>query len=406
MRSMAVGSTGTSTLRRIVILRLAASGDDAALALADDSMAVETVERLEDVSGIGDVDAIVFGPDIDIESVCNAAQRIRQANPMCLRIHVHTTPELLTPRLYDTVHQSVPYEQAVAAMVPTLERCFRLRDSLARANVDDALSGLESLPSLPHVYHEFVRASQCESVDFGELADIVEHDLALTARILGLANSAHFGLRTSVTSIKQAISVIGIEMLSSLVTATSLFGALTEGGSARRLERLWMHASKLSQLALSLAMSEARLTRADRAEVALAGLLHDIGQLVIMTRMPALHAVIDQTSVHDGEEVCEVERRELGATHAEIGACLLAYWGISERTVTAVTLHHDIQAAARHDDPVVWSVFAANAILAQTDGMTASYRAGQVTAEDELESHFGPDRVGKWRFALTNFTEA
>ncbi|MEL7538535.1 MAG: HDOD domain-containing protein [Pseudomonadota bacterium] len=403
MQPVAIAEAHPKTERRIVVVGADDFANDLRTLLDRHAIDIEQVDRLDAVDSVASVDAALFGMLEDIDAVVNASQRLRQANPQCLRVFIHPDDTVVCARVFDYVHQVMPESRARTALIPTLQRCFRLREVLLRANSEMALSGLESLPSLPHVYHEFVRASQCESVEFAELADIVEHDIALSARILGLANSAHFGLNSTVTSIQHAISVLGLEMLSALVTATSLFGALTDGRSARRLETLWMHASNVSQLAIAIASCERSISRADRAEVAQAGLLHDIGQLAILTRIPDAHRIIDKASVHDGIEVCELERRELGATHSEIGACLLAYWGVSERTVEATALHHNIAAASRHEDPVVSAVFAANALLAQEDGGTASYSLNRTPDDDELDSYFGQQRVGKWRFELARY---
>ena len=406
MPTSAVRPVHSEALRRIVFVRNTPLAADVEATLRDDSMVFEYVERLEEVDRAAAIDAVVFASSNDADTVISAAQRLRQANPQCLRIHVHRDDCALPARIYDTVHQVMPRSRALNSLAATLARCFELRDTLARAHQDETMSGLESLPSLPHVYHEFVRASQSESVDFAELADIVESDLALAARILGLANSASFGLPSSVTTITQAVSVIGIEMLSALVTATSLFGVLADGSAARRMEGLWMHASDVSRLAVRMAAVEARLSREQRAEISLAGLLHDIGQLVIMTRMPECHAEIEDGVRASGEPAWVVEKRILGTSHADIGACLLAYWGLDTRIIEAVAMHHDLERAAKHADPSVWAICAANTMLLDAGHMTASYRIEQAEDQSQLETHFGADRVSRWRFELAAYMES
>ncbi|MEM1261139.1 MAG: HDOD domain-containing protein [Pseudomonadota bacterium] len=403
MQAATVDYRKQSPARRVVLL--AGSAERARRLAALLSFDTEFATRIDAVTNIAAVHAVVFAPD-NVDGTCaSAAQRLRQANPQCLRILIYVDPISLTARACDFMHQVLSRERAIDELDQRLQRCFQLRDLFARAGHTDDLTGLEALPSLPAVYNEFIRVSNSEVIDFADIAAVIQNDLALTARIVGLANSAAFAVGAPITTIERAVGQLGLCMVSALVTATCLFSTLTDAREAEQLESVWAHSDKVAKLAIELADAEGFDDEADRAEIMQAGLLHDIGQVVVMTQLPDVYRQLQQRSSADFGERLEIERRELGATHADIGACLLAYWGISARSIDAVACHHNPGAAAASDDIVATSVLAANTLLATDGALDSGATLTDTAVAYALAGDFGAERVTRWCALVEAFVQ-
>jgi putative nucleotidyltransferase with HDIG domain len=164
----------------------------------------------------------------------------------------------------------------------------------------------------------------------------------MTAMILKLANSAFFSLRQAVTSPSEAVSYLGVDLLKALVMAHGLFGQV----GAFRIpsftpQHLWQHS--LSVGAASRRIAQAEDLGAQRAnEYFTAGLLHDIGILILASRFPEDYAKVLDINHRSGGELEASEFHVFGATHGEVGAFLLALWGIPEPVVQAAAYHHGI----------------------------------------------------------------
>ncbi|MGE0552839.1 MAG: HDOD domain-containing protein [Gemmatimonadales bacterium] len=192
-----------------------------------------------------------------------------------------------------------------------------------------------------------------------EIADIIEHDPAMSAKLLQLANSAFFGAAREVTSVRQAVMYLGADVLTGLATTAHVFAAidldLPRGLGVDDLQR---RAVRRSELAARLAGSDRETADAAAA----AALLTDIGILVLGAELPAEYnqalALLDEDcSLH------VAEREVLGVTHAEAGAYLLGIWGLPFRVVEGVALHHRPGAGPEGPSEVVAIVHVADELI-------------------------------------------
>lgn len=171
-----------------------------------------------------------------------------------------------------------------------------------------------------------------------DIANIVEQDVAMTAKILQLANSSFFRRQQSVISAKQAVSFLGVDVLKSLVLANQLFEVSQnlpkQVGFNTSL--FFEHSMLTSTLARNMTDNEQL-----NASAFTAGLLHDVGKIIILAKKPhVIPDLVDQTSTIANCWVSESAQREiLGCTHAEVGGCFLNLWGIPTPIVEAVTFH-------------------------------------------------------------------
>jgi len=201
------------------------------------------------------------------------------------------------------------------------------------------LMAVDRLPSAPEIAQRLLVAINREDTHIGHLTTLIVRDQSLTARLLRLANSAFFSIRTRVTSIQQATTLLGFAPVRDLVLGLSVWGALeSKSPGARRWRRaLWSHTSLVAATAKTLA----ERTGGDAGAAFTAALLHDVGKLVLGLRLgDSYWSMLDEAAA-DGHEAAAVEEAAFGCHHATVGGWLLQLWSLPPALVDAVALHHE-----------------------------------------------------------------
>ncbi|UTY57933.1 HDOD domain-containing protein [Massilia sp. erpn] len=206
---------------------------------------------------------------------------------------------------------------------------------------DDVVTQLDDLPSLPAVVMELLNSIDQEDIDISVLAKKVSHDQALTAKTLRLANSSLYGLQVKVTTIHQAITYLGFQTTRNLITAAAVTGCFAEGACAGFDHKaFWRHSIASAACAKVLA----RHMRFNQDYAFTAGLLHDIGRLVLVSSFPQRYEeVLAYRAEHDCH-LLEAERAVLGIDHVEAGLALAEHWNFSDTMRLAIGGHHDPEA--------------------------------------------------------------
>jgi len=207
--------------------------------------------------------------------------------------------------------------------------------------IDDVRHHLQDLPSLPVVVMELLGSIDQEDVDISVLARKVSLDQALTAKTLRLANSASSGLQVRVTTIQQAITYLGFQATRNLITAAALTGCFPAGKCPGFDHRAyWRHSIATAACAKVLA----RRMRLNQDFAFTAGLLHDIGRLVLVTSYPERYSAVLARRQRDDRQLLEVERELLGVDHVMAGALLAQHWQFSDTMHHAIAYHHEPEA--------------------------------------------------------------
>ncbi len=205
-------------------------------------------------------------------------------------------------------------------------------------SLDDVVNKLQDLPSLPAVVMELLTSIDQEDVDISVLARKVSHDQALTAKTLRLANSSTYGLQVKVTTIQQAITFLGFQTTRNLITAAAVTGCFAEGQCAGFDDKaFWRHSIATAACARVLA----RRMRFNQDYAFTAGLLHDIGRLVLVSTYPERYAEAIAARAANDSEMLEAERAVLGVDHVMAGVALAAHWNFSDTMQLAIAHHHD-----------------------------------------------------------------
>lgn len=216
------------------------------------------------------------------------------------------------------------------------------------------------LPTIPVVASRAFQAMERPMTNVKTLADILQEDPGLTARILAVANSALYALPRKVGNLAQAASILGFDGLRNLVIAAAARGLYKDYG---RLERsLWIHSVATARGAQTIAE---RLLIPHWDEAFVAGLMHDIGHIVMNNSRKKQFLACLKRAKEELRPLDEIEREEFGFSHNDVGALLVSRWELSDALEQAVFLHHDLELAdVVADDAcdLVYATYLANRI--------------------------------------------
>lgn len=213
---------------------------------------------------------------------------------------------------------------------------------MSQIALDDVVRSVHDLPSLPAVVAELLTSIDDERTDLQHLASRIALDQALTAKTLRLANSSFYGMPSKVTSIQQAMAVLGLHSVRTLVTACGVIDAVPPAGAALDLPRFWREAIATAVWARALA----RQLRQSPDTAFTAGLLHNLGTLVLATRFPAEYAAVPAwRAAHPDAGLADAERAVFGVDHAQAGSALAAHWKFPQAIQDAIEHQHRDNAA-------------------------------------------------------------
>ena len=232
---------------------------------------------------------------------------------------------------------------------------------MIRLSFEHIVRQIQELPSLPVVVLELLSSMDQDDTDVHVLAQKIELDQALAAKTLRIANSSFYGMQSKVTSIPQAVSVLGFHSIRTVVTACALTSSFAPAAGGFDFQAFWRHS-----LATAIAARLLAPHLGGNPETAFtAGLLHDLGTLVLVTRFPAEHVLVrSYRQAHDCQ-MAEAELAVIGIDHAQVGSALAAYWKFPEAIEQAVADHYAIDRLEAGGLPL--AVHMANAVALALD---------------------------------------
>ncbi|MBC7513720.1 MAG: HDOD domain-containing protein [Herminiimonas sp.] len=212
-----------------------------------------------------------------------------------------------------------------------------LPSTMHRIDADDIVRKLQTLPTLSAVVADLLNCVDQDDIDIITLARKVSHDQALTAKTLRFANSSFFGTQSKVSTIQQAISLIGVQSMRHLIMTTALSGHFVDGNCPGFDPRaFWRHSLATAVCCKVLAMH----LHLNQDFAFTAGLLHDIGRLVLVTCFPQQYAATLAYRAATDCLLLDAERTVLGTDHVMFGQALAAHWNFSEIILKAIAGHH------------------------------------------------------------------
>jgi putative nucleotidyltransferase with HDIG domain len=242
------------------------------------------------------------------------------------------------------------------------------REIVSNQKVRRVIGGLGSLPGPPDTYIKLEDVLSSAYSSLNDVAAVVEQDIGVTAKLLQIVNSAQFGVARQIVSPTEAVQLVGVEVVRGLVLGLQAFSVYKSNPAKKAPPaELWDHSLRIALTARRLA--QAHGLSHDACEMAfLGGLLHDIGKIVIVANAPEETTDVINFARNYQIPMHEAELRRFGATHAQIGAYLLALWGIQDQVVRLVEHHHSPESFPENEDcaPLVM-IHAAHAIESKAE---------------------------------------
>jgi len=274
----------------------------------------------------------------------NGAQllnHVLRKNPQTIRIVLSGYADLSeVVGCVGLTHQFLTKPCSLDDLKSCLKKVAGLKEKLGQESLRNIIGGMNSLPAVPELYLEITEALQSPMTSSDRIAEIAGKDPALSAKLLQISNSAFFGFSRRVFTVAEAVQMLGVGVIQSLAMAVPLFTSFDRKKCPSfHIEQVWEHSAEVAAIARKI--YHEHLDDSHRAEQAFAaGIMHDIGKLILADKMPEQYEAILVESKTKNEELFKVERRALNATHAEVGAYLLALWGLPLPLIEAVACHH------------------------------------------------------------------
>lgn len=296
------------------------------------------------LSMLGDRPADVVVSDMRMPGMDGAAllERVEMAHPETIRIVLSGQCDRETAlRAVGPTHVFLSKPCDGERIVRTIERSCRLRDAIGDHALLACIESMRRLPTPSQTYLDLVAELRKPDGSISATAAIVGRDIALTSKLLQIANSSFFGIGRSIATPLQAMNFLGLDVVRALVLKVGLLAQFDAAGlRTEHLDRCVEHGVRLGALARRL-WEDSGASGASPDEAFVAGLLHDVGALVLGAVRPELDAKIEEEAALTQVPRYLVEREHLGTTHAQIGAHLLSVWGLPDNLVGAVCYHHE-----------------------------------------------------------------
>ncbi len=207
------------------------------------------------------------------------------------------------------------------------------------------LAAVVTVPSLPSMVGQLSSMLEDRGASLHDVARLIGQDPAISAKVLRLANSAHYGRENVLVDLHEAASVLGTKVLCAIVLQTSVVTAFasleTRCGDA--LRAFWRHSTMIARVADHLSRTLSSKTGAPHirpGDAYTCALLHDFGQLALLEKLGLSYLQFKQSAEEEGSRLHLVEREVLGYDHARVGGLIARYWSLPDQVVQAIARHH------------------------------------------------------------------
>lgn len=211
-----------------------------------------------------------------------------------------------------------------------------------RQEIRRRLKEIQSLPTLPPIAAKLNKMVEDEDITANQLGNVIERDQVLTSKLLKMVNSSFYGFPQRISTVANAIVLLGINVIKTLIVTSSIFEMMQASDVG-----LWEHSLGCATIA-SLIAKKKGLKNPE--EVSTAALLHDLGKVVVRAELPSEYESLLALVEQRGISMREAEEELLGVSHSEIGGWLVHQWNLPDRLVLPITWHHKPEEAPDHRD--------------------------------------------------------
>jgi two-component system cell cycle response regulator len=255
-------------------------------------------------------------------------------------------------------------------------------------NLDRIIKKNHEIPTIHPIADEIIKNSYSKSISIQEFIKIVSSDLVLTSQVLKIVNSTYFNHPRSVNTIDEALVILGIDRFQRIILALALYTVYSKTNNIYRPEivKIWKHAF-LTGLTIRR-LSEIN-TKTDSGELYFAGLLHDIGKILLVHEFGTEYLLLIEKTNQENVKLIDLEKNYFGYNHCEIGEALLRDYNLPENIVLMVRHHHAPEDFDRKDSryPSIKTIYLSN-ILAHLLEMKKHDIQGIIDIDSSFEKIF------------------
>jgi len=294
-----------------------------------------------DILGSGSFDVIVSDLRMPEMDGMQLLAEVKSKHPQVVRIILSGQVEQeSTFKSVQVAHQSLSKPCDADILKHTLNKLFGLRNLLEDESIKRIVSQTETLPSLPEVYTDVISELQSADPSVQKVGEIISTDLAMTAKILHVVNSAFFGLVRKINNPKEAVMLLGTETIKALVLSVKIFSQFNQKNFAWfNFDELFNHSMSVSMFAQTISRQE-HLDQTLVNNALMAGMFHDLGKLILVTNFQEPYQQVLTEAAKTRQNLWDLEIERFGTSHAEIGAYLMGLWGLEYPVIEAIAFHH------------------------------------------------------------------
>ena len=209
-----------------------------------------------------------------------------------------------------------------------------------RGEIRRIIKDIKTLPTLPGVITKLGALAENNKVSVQEMAQVVSSDQVLSAKILRLVNSAFYGFSGRISTVSNALILLGVNVVKSLAISSSIFEIME-----KNVVGLWEHSMGV---AVAANVMSKRLRLPEPEETSTAALLHDIGKVIIKIKLQQEFSQLTTRIEEQGLMMIEAEQELLETDHAEIGEWLARTWLLPEKLIEPIACHHSVEKSILH----------------------------------------------------------
>jgi HD-like signal output (HDOD) protein len=215
---------------------------------------------------------------------------------------------------------------------------------ISKEKFREKVEHLYNLPTLPDLMVKFSSMAKDPAISMSRFADELSRDQTITGKMLRLVNSSFYGFPGRIGTVTQALIILGIDAVKGLIVTSNVFDSLTPEAYP-----LWRHSILVSITCRHIALM---LNTPDAKEIseesAVAGILHDIGNVIFFLEVPEEYRLVCKSAVRRGVPLWRMEREMFGFDHAEIGKWVCDKWTLPAKLGVPIGFHHDPEKATEH----------------------------------------------------------
>ena len=325
-------------------------------------------------------------------------KKVRETYPAMVRIILsgHSDQEVAM-RSVKSAHQYLAKPCDKAVLVNAVTRACSLRELMNKKAMPLVIGGIGAMPILPALYARIMEELRSPSASTASIGRIISQDIVMTAKVLQLVNSSFFGMPRHVSSPSEAVVLLGIDVVKTLILSLEVFSRFQDATlSILPVSRIYDHCVKTGVIARKIARAE-KMKKEKIDNAMISGVLHDFGQLLLVEKFPDEYRQVVDHAQRERLPIHQAEMERFGVTHAEIGGCLLGLWGLPDNIVEGVAFHHNPGVCITREFDLCGIVHVANLVEKHERAMPGTWERLQGVDTAYLEKHGLSGRLRLWR---------